>query len=763
MQYQIKSGDNFIDVIGQSYRLHFSLAGHKTEGLEIFHRDVNSELLMGNVRYFGKFVEKSQSSSHISPSKTDALEGKSFEMAAKRAEVVSPLKGNPYVALDLISSDKARACIQILPINGDSVDINVKLIVLNQQSAHMGFALFCLDCLTQSERVRLMPGLYSGWNESGRSIVIYPRFSNNLPRQFTLIKHYIKKEPLSISAANQGIVFTYPEGILGGVTDLDFGTEIVGGWHIEFGKDDVWDPVLAKKGEEYAPHDAGIQCPRYNYSQYLQNWRVFMKRPELFIEFGEGTGFFHRGYHKVCHGKMLPCGAHPFNGFLRNVDAPSRKSRLCELSWGGSANSLLAYTLFVLGEDWAKEKASAIARAIVEFKNGDYQIKEGPIKGAWWNGYLVDEDRFCDRFGGDNLYTPNGGTANYFLGKMLLEGYWKDSRLAEMIENNCEYLKRIEFDTGGVPFGFKPDGQPACDRHSIVYKGDYAIPSAFAAVSHLIRYRITGKKTHKKDAARLLQNLLKHIEKNNWRYYGYDTYGTNSQSLGWILTILSEFVMDGFEEAKEPAEKTLRALISYQHTFDMRLERHSNDERIWGGTMRNRGTFPTGSSRHFMQDYNNGHHRFDPGQGAWTYYKALGDARAYTSLVNFLNNLTYHQFTNRNIPIGFGALSERLSFNDGEFNDQVQTLHSNPLQQILLNKNLFLMASGVDVTRVHLGREELSVTLISTVPVRTWFMIGGAGSESIHVTTDNKRVYTGPGGYIPCLVNGETTFKVITT
>lgn len=176
--------------------------------------------------------------------------------------------------------------------------------------------------------------------------------------------------------------------------------------------------------------------------------------------------------------------------------------------------------------------------------------------------------------------------------------------------------------------------------------------------------------------------------------------------------------------------------------------------------MRTRGTFPTGSSRHFMQDYNGGHHRFDTGQGLWTYYKATGDARAYMSLVNFLNNLTYHQFTNPDLPIGFGALSECIHFNEGEIRDQVQTLHSNPLQQILMNQSLFLLGAGVDVTRVQLAPKELKFTLRSPVPARTWFAVGGRGSGSVRVTSGNRKVYTGPGGYVPCQVKGKTSFGV---
>jgi hypothetical protein len=762
MQYQIKSDDSSIDLIGQFYRLHFSLTDNKTEGLEVFHREGKDELLMGKIRYFGKIILKTETSSPLPTSGLDSLEGKSFDMIPSRAKVITSSKDSPYVTLEMVSPGKAKAYIQVFPIDGKSIDINVGVTVLNPQSRQMGFALFCLDCVTKSERVRLMPGLYSGWNEAGRSIVIYPRFFSTLCKQFTLIKHYTRKEKLSILSKDQGIIFTYPEGMLAAVTELDFGTEITGSWRVELGKDDVWDPALAEKAEKYAAHDPGIQCPRYNYDRFLQNWQVFMKRPELFVELGKGIGFFHRGYHKVCRGRMLPCGAHPHKGFIRDTGAKSRKSRLCELAWGGSANSLLAYTLFTLGEDWAKEKATAVTRAVVEFKNGAYQVKEGPIKGAWWNGYLVDEDRFCDRFGSENLYTPNGGITNYFLGKILLEGYRKDKTLVEMIENNCKYLKRIEFKTGGVPFGLKLDGSPASDRHAIVYEGDYAIPAAFAAISHLVCYQLTGKKVYKEDAARLLNHLFKHIKKNNWRYHGYDTYGTNSQSLGWILTILSEFVIAGFKEAKEPAEKTLRALISFQHTFDMGIDRHSNLESIWGGRMKNRGTFPTGSSRHFMQDYNTGHNRFDPAHGLLVCYRALKDARAYTSLVNFLNNLTHHQFTNPDIPIGFGAVCERISFVDGEFNDQVQTLHSNPLQHILLNQDLFLMGTGADVTRVSTGPGKLEFTLTSPVPVKTWFMVGGNKDKAVCVTSDNKKVYTGPAGYVPCDVNGETAFKVTT-
>jgi len=437
--------------------------------------------------------------------------------------------------------------------------------------------------------------------------------------------------------------------------------------------------------------------------------------------------------------------------------------KLCELAWGGSANVLLAYTLYRWGPPWAREKADAICKGIVAFRPGGYQGQDGPLKGAWYNGWLVGEGRFSDRFGRDCVYTPDQGITNYFLGKCLLEGLTGEDRLVGMMEANCGYLATLELPNGGVRFGIRPNGSTAIDRHEVsydIYGGDMALAAGAAALSNLMVWRLTGKDRYRDKAKAYLDHQLAHIAENNWRFHGYDTYGTNSQGLAWHLIILSEFLRDGFDEAAEPAERTLRHLLTFRFPYDLGVDRHSQNERPWGGFLRSRGTITTGSTRHYMQDYLNGHNRYDPGEALWAYYDVTGDARAYAALLDFENYLTYHQFAREDLPIGAGAVTEAMQFIEGHCQDTVQTLHSNPLQHVLLNEDLFLQACGADVAAVERRPGRVRFTLTSPAPRETWFQIGGAGSDCVAVCREGELTHVGMGAYVPCRVGGQTTFEV---
>jgi len=742
---EVKQTQDRIDLIGESYRLEFEVTGDETTGLKFFHVDERGEYLMAAVRYFGVVYE--------------THEEEPLPMTAMRP-VVEKLDDRETVSLTCIRDDRAQAILQFVPLDGQQIDINAHATVLRPGANRMGMRVLCMDCLNESERVRILFGVYSGWNEGRRGFFAYPRFLPGVPKQFTVVKHYTRTEPGVIHAKEQGIALTYPEASFGASRELSCGTEIIGGWHLEFTSDDCWDPDLDAKAITYAPPDSGIQPPRHSFETHLANWRTLMKRPELWVDFGNGTGFYHRGFYGVCGGKMDVSGVLAYDG---PKCLGTLTDRLCELSWGGSSNVLIAYTMFQLGEEWALEKARAILKGVVEFRPGGYQAQEGALKGAWYNGWLVDEGRFADRYGRDSVYTPDQGITNYFLGKCLIEGLSSEDRIVSMMEKNCEYLQSLEMPGGGIRFGIRPDGSTAVDRHEIVYDiygGDMALAAGAAAISHLMTFRLTGKETYRDKAKQYLDHQLRHIAENNWRFHGYDTYGTNSQGLSWHLIILSEFLRDGFAEAEAAAERTLRHLISFQHRFDMGLDRHSDLERPWGGEMRGRGTFPTGSTRHFAQDYLNGHNRFDPSEALWAYYTATNDARAYASLLNFVNYLTYHQFVRTGLPIGLGAVTEQMHFEEGHLQDTVQTLHSNPLQHVLLSKGLFLQACGSDVKDVGLSGDKVRFTLVAPEPRRSWFMMGGKGSRKVAVYQGEKLIHFGMGRFVPCEVTGGSSFDV---
>src|SRR3989339_1413349 len=144
MQYQIKSDDKSVDLIGKSYKLHFTLNDSQTMGLEVY----NDGLLMGKTRYFGKIILKPEGA--MPPvSGTDAIEGKNVEMIASRARVINDCPENPYIEIEL-THPKAKGYIQFFPVDGNNIDINVKVSVTYPKTSNMGFVMFCLDCQTPS-------------------------------------------------------------------------------------------------------------------------------------------------------------------------------------------------------------------------------------------------------------------------------------------------------------------------------------------------------------------------------------------------------------------------------------------------------------------------------------------------------------------------------------------------------------------------------------------------------------------------------------
>ena len=733
-------------VAGDTYRLVFDLDGDRASGLRLFHVDERGECLIASTRYFGLVYESKDS--------------EPMELAAAGPEVTEA-DGMQSIRLTCRRDDWIETSIEVLPQpDGRTIDVNVSATVLKPGVNRMGMRLFCVDCLTESERVRLMALTWSGWNQDGRGLFVFPRRLPGAPKQFTAIKDYTLREPMVIHTKEQGIAFNYPEAVFGATKELSRGTRIVGGWRMEFSGADCWDPDVDLKAREHAPAEPGIQPPRHSYATHVGNWASLMRRPELWVDFGNGRGFYHRGFFGVCRGKMDVSGTLEYDG---PKCIGTGGDRLCELSWGGSANVLLAYTLYRHGEPWAIEKADAIMKGIVEFRPGGCQGRSGPLQGAWYNGWLVDEGRFSDRFGRDSVYTPDQGITNYFLGKCLLEGHSGEDRIVPMMEANCAYLETLEMPGGGVRFGIRPDGSTAIDRHEVsydIYGGDMALAAGAAALSNLMTWRLTGKDRYREKALGYLDHQLAHIARNNWRFHGYDTYGTNSQGLSWHLIILSEFVRDGFDRAAAPAERTLRHLLAYQYPFDPLADRHTENEKPWGGEFRTRGTIPTGSTRHYHQDYLNGHHRYDPAEALWAYYTAAGDARAYQGLLNFLNNLTYHQFTRTDLPIGLGAVTECMEFIEGRCKDTVQTLHSNPLQHVILSKDLFLLACGADVESVSLSEGMLRFAVTSPRPEESWFSVGGACSDRVVVSADGRTTYLGMGAYVPCVVPERATFEV---
>ncbi|MDD3926651.1 MAG: hypothetical protein PHT33_08335, partial [bacterium] len=419
-------------------------------------------------------------------------------------------------------------------------------------------------------------------------------------------------------------------------------------------------------------------------------------RPELWVDLDREMGLFHRGYYGVLSGQA----GTKVSGVLRfdrqpdgTLNAYTENDHLIELAWGGSANVVLAETMMKLDRcgflPGGEERARQMINAILHFRDGGFQVQHGPCRGAWWNAYIVGEDRFCSRYGRDHVETPNQGIINYFLYRLHAAGLSDDPAVTERIVNNClTYLSAVERPDGGVYFARYTDGGTGENRQYVPYETCFASGCAMAALSWLCAWRLTGKAEFREKARVLFTHLVEqHIALNEWRFLEYDTIGADAVAPSWILTALCEALRD-FDEPgwRQAADKTFRLLLTYIYQQEPRLDNYLAKEDVWGGSMRIKGGIIHGSSPNSAQGAHAVHIRFDFPLAFKQYYDLTGDPAAYAALIGYENFVTWHQFLNESLPIGFGSTSEHCTLVAGYLQDTVQVKHSNPLVMLDLLK-----------------------------------------------------------------------------
>ena len=726
----------------------FRLALDARTGMGVIHHRMPGRraLLLARLRYLSVALDKPC--------------GRPIPMRVVRAETTRD--HGRHVAVIETLAPKLLRCSLTFECQADLPELLIRAEVesIAAISREMGCRACCLDIACDTIRARLLPGLFSGWSHDGRSIILFPGRMPECARQMTLAPDHERREAGDIRTSRQGMALNMPAGMFGGVTVLDPGDIWTGMAIAKIGLDDPWNPALSKAAEKLNPPDPGIQQPRHDWPAHVANWAALMRRDDAWVPLGRGMGMYHRGFYGMIRfGEKRISGPLRYNG-LRCIGTGNE--RLIELAWGGSNNALLAYSLFHHGSDWAVKRARMIVKAATEFKQRGFQVNNGPCRGAWYNGFQPDADKFSDRYDRTTLYTPDQGIANYFLGRILLEKFAGNDLLVERIKLNCEqYLPSLENRRGGLEMARKFDGSPGVDRYELLFDGDkadLAMPSAMGALSHLVCFRLTGSRRALERGEALLSHVLEKVRAFEWRFHEYDTWGWDNMAMCWILVTLVEWSARKSSAALDRAIVLTRdALLSCQHRFDLELERYTQQERCWGGRMNNRGGFAGGTTVGSLQSATGLHNRFDPALALLTHYRHTGDARSYTALLEFLNYLTYHQWTRRDLPIGLGAVTEAMHLVEGHVQDTAQTLHSNTLFHIMLGKTLFLESSTADLTRIRLPHPDqpaLSFTLAPRRPGTHRISIGGHGSDRIILRSGSKTVHIGSGSGI-CLHLGQ--------
>jgi len=491
----------------------------------------------------------------------------------------------------------------------------------------------------------------------------------------------------------QGVALLHPPAYLHARTRLLPGGRIAGSLQLFVNPDDAWGPdIEVAPGESYDP-PARIAPPRISWTSYLANWRRFMERPELWVDLGDGMGLYHRGFYHL----LRPRGRQAVSGVLRYVRTPDGRAaggwteynRLIELAWGGVANVAVAETLWRMATAglWpqAAERARQMVHAVLHFRDGGFQVPAGPCRGAWWNGYVVEEDRFCSRYGRAHVETPNQGIVNYYLYRLHAAGATDDPAVAERIVHNCRtYLSAVERPGGGVDFARYTDGRAGESRGFEAYPEPYAAGNAMAALSWLVAHRLTGEEQFAQRARRLFDFLCGQVERNDWRFLEYETMGADSVAPAWILVALCEALADWPEPRyRAAADRTFELLWRMMRHVDPDADRYHAKEAVWGGSMRVRGgivhsstaggAWAGGTGAHIRYDYPVAFHRY------WT---CSEDPRAYAALVGYLNFQTWHQMLRPDLPIGYGATTEGCTLDAEHIQDTAQIKHSNPLTML---------------------------------------------------------------------------------
>jgi hypothetical protein len=363
-----------------------------------------------------------------------------------------------------------------------------------------------------------------------------------------------------------------------------------------------------------------------------------------------------------------------------------------EIAWGNGSNIMVAYSLYNYGGEWFRNKADEIVNALLNFKDGAFQISGGPLKGAWTGGYDAIEGKFQDHYGGRQVFLPDQGIVNYFLGRIYLDGFNKDPKIIEAIKRNCEeFLLAVEKKFNALPNAFSPDGSPGYSREGYLYDKTNAPGAAQTALSFTILYELTGNSGYLNDAERIIGKYLKPlIDQNKFGFLEYDHLGWCSAGACSILIALAEYLElgDGSlkELVKEMQEKVFYHLLSFRHENDYFVYLHSKNVDGWGAKAITRHGYLHGFTPGSCQGEYMLHTRYEYGYALLRCAQTMNSELAENAFRNHLNYLTWQQFSNPDLEKGFGGITEHTGFRT-YVQDTTHLVHSTPLPMILARKS----------------------------------------------------------------------------
>lgn len=579
-----------------------------------------------------------------------------------------------------------------------------------EKDIEIGFYFLGMEFPADASSLRLMPGVYSGYSKDGETYKFDASYDKSLGLfQTALAVDQCKTSLGTTLQDHQWLAMSFPPAYKDGVAGLKAGQVVRGELIVSCEKEDIWDPVHKKRELEKNFHQEDLP-PKFPWRKFLENWEKYVQNKELWVPLGDGMGMFHVGFYNLLKEPKLggPYG-YSLDGKpvrykeLYDIAFGKRKdeeitigyfqdnTKQLETAWGNGCNVMVAYALYNYGGDWFRNKADEIVNALLNFKNGSFQIQDGPLKGAWMGGYDALKEKFQDHYGGDQVFLPDQGIVNYFMGRIYLEGFNKDPKIIDAIKRNCEeFLLEVEKKFGAFPNAFSPDGSAGYSREGYLYDKTNAPGAAQTALSFFVLYELTGNAEYLKHGERIIEKHLKPlIDRNKFGFLEYDHLGWCSAGACSILIALAEYLEleDGSLKALvgEMQEKVFYHLLSFRHENDYFVYLHSKNVDGWGAKAVTRHGYLHGFTPGSAQGEYMLHTRYEYGYALLRTAQTMKSELAEEAFRNHLNYLTWQQFTNPDLKKGFGGITEHTGFRT-YVQDTTHLVHSTPLPLILAVK-----------------------------------------------------------------------------
>ena len=619
------------------------------------------------------------------------------------------------VKLTLCGLDQLRA---IIPGIGEAFvkffpgeTLSMEMSFKTEKNISIGFYFLGLELLNSSS-LRLLPGVYSGFSSNGKTFKfdsVY-NYSKGL-YQMALAVDQCKTALGTTLQEYQWLTMSFPPAYKDGVAELKAGQFVSGKLNITNEKEDIWDPVHKKRDLDKSSVPSEL-LPKFSWKQYLKNWERYIDDKDLWVELGENMGMYHVGFYNVlkepklggpfgytCNGRKIRY-KEVYNVFHKQCHEENLELgyfqdnvKHLEIAWGNGCNSMVAYALYNYGKKALKEKADAVVNAILNFKNGGFQKRNGALKGAWIGAFDASNGCFQDHYGGQQVFLSDQGIVNYFLGRIYLEGFYRDKKIIEKIRRNCEeFLLPVEKRFETFPNAFSEDGSEGYSREGSLYDKPNAPGVAQAALSFVILYELTQDSQYLAQAERIIETHMKPlIDANKFGFLEYDHLGWCSAGACSILIALAEYMEQQCgnirEIVKEMQKKVFYHLLSFRHEHDYFVYEHAKNVDDLGAKAITENGFLHGFTPGSNQGEYMLHIRYEYGYALLRTFQTMQCELSRSALINHLNYLTWQQFTNSNLKKGFGGITEHTGLRT-YIQDTTHLIHSTPLPMILATKGL---------------------------------------------------------------------------